>query len=309
MGPQLSPEALDQLTIALDASAQNLLAAAIVIMMFAIALGLKTEHFAFLKRSPRLFFGGLAAQIIALPAMTILLAAILDPPPSVALGMIVVAACPGGNVSNFMSWAARGDVAYSVSLTAGSSVIAALWTPAAILLWSTLYAPTADLLASIEFDRMAFLAQTTLMLAAPLLAGMIAARWRPHLAERLRNPLALFGAGVLVYVVIRGVYDFLPVLLPAWALILIPVALHNALAFAAGAAAGKLLGADPARRRALVFEVGIQNAGLAVVLLLAQMQGLGGAAAIAATWGVWHFVSGGLMIFLFRTLDKRKAAA
>ncbi len=303
----MTPETLDGLTIALDPTAQRMLAGAIMIMMFAIALGLKPEHFRFLKGEPKLFFGGLAAQMIALPAVTLLLASIINPAPSVALGMIVVAACPGGNVSNFMSWSARGAVAYSVSLTAGSSVIAALWTPAAILFWSGLYPPTADLLDTIDFNRAAFIAQTTLMLAAPLAAGMAAAHWRPALAERLRKPLALFGAGILAWVIIAGTIDFLPLLLPAWALILIPVALHNAAAFATGAVAGRLLGAAPGQRRALTFEVGIQNAGLAVVLLLAQMQGIGGAAAIAAVWGVWHFLSGGIMILLFRMIDQRKA--
>lgn len=303
----MTADTLDALTIALDPMAQRMLAGAIIIMMFAIALGLSPDHFRFLKHEPKFFFGGLASQIIALPAVTLALAFAMQPPPSVALGMIVVAACPGGNVSNFMSWSARGDVAYSVSLTAGSSVIAAFWTPTAILFWSALYPPTADLLDSIDFNRVSFIAQTTLMLAAPLAAGMAAAYWRPALAPRIRKPLALFGAGVLAWVIIAGTIDFLPILLPGWMLILVPVALHNALAFATGAASGRLLGAAPDRRRALTFEVGIQNAGLAVVLLLAQMQGIGGAAAIAAVWGVWHFASGGLMILLYRTLDKRKA--
>ena len=117
--------ALDQLTITLDPSSQAMLAGAIIIMMFAIALGLKPDHFSFLKTHRRLFWGGLAAQLIGLPLMTIGLAAVLSLPPSIALGMIVVAACPGGNVSNFMTYAARGDTAYSVSLTAGSSLVAA----------------------------------------------------------------------------------------------------------------------------------------------------------------------------------------
>lgn len=303
----MTPATLDALTIALDAQSQRLLAGAIMIMMFAIALGLKPEHFSFLKTDSKVFFGGVAAQIVALPLVTLALVALMKPAPSVALGMIVVAACPGGNVSNFMSWAARGDLGYSVSLTAASSIIAALWTPAAILLWSSLYPPTADLLNAIEFNRTAFIAQTTLMLAAPLGAGMVAAHWRPRLAERIRKPLALFGAGILAWVIIVGTIDMFPILLPAWALILIPVATHNAIAFATGAAAGRLLGANQARRRALTIEVGIQNAGLAVVILLAQMQGIGGAAAIAAVWGVWHFVSGGIMITAFRTLDARKA--
>jgi len=299
---------IDQLTIALSPASQGMLAGAIIIMIFAIALGLKPEHFSFLKSDPKIFWGGLAAQLIGLPAMTFLLVSALQPHPSIALGMIVVAACPGGNVSNFMTWSARGDTAYSVSLTAGSSVVAAIWTPAAILFWSQLYPPTASLLDSIDFNRAAFILQTTIMLAAPLALGMAGAKVFPRLADRIRKPLGILGAGLLAVVVIDGAVRLIEALAPAWALILGPVVLHNGLAFALGAAAGRILGASTPRRRTLAFEVGIQNAGLAIVLLLAQLKGLGGAAAIAAVWGVWHFFSGGAMILLYRFLDSRKTS-
>ena len=302
----MDAQALNQLTIALDTTSQIMLASAIVIMMYAIALGLKPAHFGFLRSDPKLFFGGLAVQLFALPAVTIALAALLQPAPSIALGMIVVAACPGGNVSNFMTYASRGDTAYSVSLTAGSSVIAALWTPASILLWSELYPPTADLLETIDFDRFSFVMQTTFMLAAPLALGMTTAFIRPSTAGKLRRPLALFGAAIMAFVIIRGTIDFWPILIGAWAIIMVPVITHNAVAFMLGAAAGRILSASPPQQRSLTFEVGIQNAGLAVVLLIAQLKGMGGAAAIAAVWGVWHFFSGGAMIAYYRFLDRRK---
>ena len=124
------------------------------------------------------------------------------------------------------------------------------------------------------------------MLAAPLLGGMALARWRPELAIRFRKPLALFGASLLATVIILGTYDMLPRLLPGWRLILIPVILHNGLAFAAGLLAGKIIGASPAQRRALVFEVGIQNCRACRRLsCLRRSQGIGGAAAIAAAMG------------------------
>lgn len=299
----MDSETLAPLVIALSPHAQSLLAGAIVVMMFAIALGLRPTHFAFLKTRPLLFVGGLTAQLIALPIMTLILALAISPAPSIALGMIVVAACPGGAVSNFMSFAARGDTAYSVSLTAGSSVIAALWTPAAILFWSGLYPPTDQLLQSIDFDRASFIAQTTALLAAPLAAGMAAAHFRPGLAQYLQRPLAWLGASVLCYVIIRGLADHWSTLTNNWLIIIAPVAIHNAAAFALGAIAGRLLPANRAQRRALTFEVGIQNAGLAMVLLLAQLNSLGAAAAIAAAWGIWHFMSGGLMIAAYRFRD------
>lgn len=305
----MDASALDQLVITMDPRAQIVLAIALVTMMYAISLGLRVEHFEFLRTDPKHFFGGLAAQIIALPAVTILLATILQPPPSIALGMIVVAACPGGNVSNFMSYAARGDTAYSVSLTAASSIVAALWTPAAILLWSDLYPPTAQLLETIDFNRASFVLQTTLLLAAPICLGMATAWFKRDFAEKVRKPLALFGAALLAAVVIHGSIDFWPILAAGWMLIMIPVILHNAAAFALGAGVGRLLNASVARRRSLTIEVGIQNAGLAIVLLIAQLKGLGGAAAIAAVWGVWHLFSGGAIVSLYRYIDRRKDKA
>lgn len=300
----MTPETLDALKIGLNPASQLGLAVALFMMMTAIALSLRPDHFTFLRRDPVLYFGGLAAQLIALPAMTIALAMILNPPPSVALGMIVVASCPGGNVSNFMTWSARGDVAYSVSLTAGSSVVAALWTPLAILFWSSLYPPTADLLRNIEFDRVGFIAQTAFLLGAPLIIGMTTGLKAPQLAARLQKPLGAVGASILAVIIITGTIDFWPILIGAWRHFLAPVVIHNLAAFALGAAAGLLLARTKARRRTLAFEVGIQNTGLAIVLLLGQLEGLGGAAAVAASWGVWHFVSGGAMIGLYRRLDR-----
>ena len=297
---------LDALTITLSTTNQLILAGALVTMMFALSLSLSPSNFSFLRSHPKLFWGGLGAQLIALPIVTILVAMLLQPAPSIALGMIVVAACPGGNVSNLMTYAARGDTAYSVSLTAGSSIIATLWTPAAILFWSGLYPPTAQLLETIDFNRVAFVLQTTLMLAVPLALGMTARWYRPDIAEKIRNPLALFGAGALGMVIIVGTIDFWPILVGAFATIMIPVIAHNTAAFGLGLLTGQILTKAQAQRRALTFEIGIQNTGLAIVLLLAQLKGLGGAAAIAAVWGVWHFFSGGAMIAFYRHRDKRK---
>jgi len=106
-------------------------------------------------------------------------------------------------------------------------------------------------------------------------------------------------AGVTVY----GIAYFWSILLPALPLIGWIVILHNGIAFATGALAGRILSRAQPTRRALTFELGIQNSGLALVILLSQLKGLGGAAAIAAVWGVWHLLAGSLLAFLFRQYD------
>jgi BASS family bile acid:Na+ symporter len=299
---------IDQLRIVLDPIGQSAVAGALFLIVFGVSLGLKASDFRFLRQRPLVFFGGVAAQVIGLPLATFLIVLALGPPASIALGMIVVACCPGGSSSNLLTFLARGDVAYSVSLTATSSLVAALLTPLSIIFWSDLYPPTATLLDTLDFRPLAFLIQTATLLALPLIAGMSIARLAPGLAARARRPVTLAGAFILGAVILYGAAHLLPVLGGAIALIGPIAVVHNAAAFAVGAVAGRLMRAEKAIRRALVFEVGIQNSGLAIVILLGQLKGLGGAAAIAAVWGIWHLVAGGVIVLIFRMIDRRSVA-
>lgn len=295
--------ALDNLRIVLDPVGQAGVTIALMLVMFGVALGLHVRDFRFLADKPLLFAGGVVTQVLVLPLVTFLLLHAISPPPSIALGMIVVACCPGGAVSNLMTYLSRGDVAVSVALTATSSMLAALLTPLSTLFWSGVYGPTADLLRSLDVNPLLFVVQTTLLLAVPLAAGMFVAAKAPDVASRIRRKTTLLGTSVLGGTIIYGIIYFFPVLWPHVGLLGSIAVIHNALAFATGATAGWLLSNEKAVRRALTFEVGIQNSGLALIILLGQLQGLGGAAAIAAIWGVWHLIAGGFIVQLFRKID------
>jgi BASS family bile acid:Na+ symporter len=223
--------------------------------------------------------------------------------------MIVVACCPGGAVSNLLTYLSRGNVAASVALTATSSMLAAILTPTSILFWSQAHKPTATLLQTLDVNPLLFVLQTTILLAVPLVLGMIVAAKAPDIAKRIRKRTTVLGVSVLVCTIIYGIAYFFPVLFPALPILGAVVVLHNALAFATGALAGRVLSGASVTRRALTFEIGIQNSGLALVILLSQLKGLGGAAAIAAVWGVWHLIAGGLLAALFRYIDSNKALA
>jgi BASS family bile acid:Na+ symporter len=300
---------LDQLRIVLDPAGQSAIAVALMLIMFGIALGLQVTDFTSLLQRRVEFLAGVFTQVVGLPLITLVLVTLLAPPPSIALGMFVVACCPGGAVSNLFTYLARGDVAYSVSLTATSSALAALLTPASILFWSHVYEPTSLLLHDIDFNAAGFVLQTTILLAVPLVLGMLIAARAPDVALRMRSRIALAGAVVLGGAIAYGTAKFFAVLLPALPLIGMLTIIHNAAAFGSGAVAGLLLDTDRATRRALTFEVGIQNSGLAIVILLGQFDGLGGAAAIAAVWGVWHLIAGAIMVVLYRNFDRVRAAA
>ncbi len=299
---------LDSLRIMLDPIGQAGVALALMLVMFSVALGLRVDDFRFLLDRPTLFLGGVLAQVIALPLVTWALILMLSPPASIALGMIVVACCPGGAVSNLMTYLSRGNVAVSVALTATSSLLAAVLTPASILFWSHSYEPTSTLLKTLEVSPFIFLTQTTVLLALPLLLGMSVAAKAPDVAARIKRHATLLGTSMLTGVVIYGIVYFSDILLPVLSVIGLIVLLHNAVAFATGAVAGLVLSRRTATRRALTFEVGIQNSGLALVILLSQLEGLGGAAAVAVLWGVWHLIAGGLIVGLFRTWDHQRSS-
>jgi BASS family bile acid:Na+ symporter len=297
---------IDELRVVLDADSRTVVAFVLAGMMFAVALSLKVSDFTALKHQPVKILGGVLTQTVGLPALTMGLVLILAPPPSIALGMFVVAACPGGNMSNLFTHFARGDTAYSVSLTAISSVLSAVFTPVSILFWSGLYGPTAELVDALSVEPWPFLIQTTALLALPLIAGMSVASNFPKTAARLRMVLMPMSVVALIGIIVLSVWSNWTILLVAGAIVVPLTIIHNLSAFGLGTIAGRILRLDVARRRSITFEVGIQNAGLGLLILLGQFQGLGGAAAITAFWGVWHLIAGGTLVGLFRALDHFK---
>ncbi len=300
----LDGSGVETLTVELSPTFQLVMSASLVVMMFTVALGLRLRDFIDLKREPLAVAGGVAAQVLGLPLLTLALIMVLNPAPSVALGMIVVASCPGGNVSNALTLFARGDTAYSVSLTAISSVSAALITPVSILFWANQYAPTSVLVDTLNVDPSIFLIQTAGLLALPLVCGMSVAHWKPDLAAVMKRYLTPVAFSILVGLILVGGYTNRDVLFSQDHNLIPLVMAHNALAFAAGALAGVVMQLAGPKVRSLTFEVGIQNAGLGLLLLLSQFGGVGGAVAVTALWGVWHITAGFVLVGLFRGYDQ-----
>lgn len=305
----MDAELLDSITLDLGGGSEIALALILSLMMFAVALGLRTEHFRFFKENPKVYLAGVLAQIIGLPALTVLICYIVTPPPSVALGMILIACCPGGNVSNLLALFGKANTALSVSLTATSSLAAAFITPVSIILWSKLYGPTRDLLTEINLDTASFLTNTLLILAVPLLLGMLIAHFAPKISAKIQKPLSAVAGLGLVAIIVGACLQYAPIFLQLGVTIFALVIVHNGLAFLMGYMAGRLSGADIRSRRALTFEVGIQNSGLGIVILLTQLGGLGGAGVVAGLWGTWHIIAGLGLVGLFRWNDRKAMRA
>lgn len=266
--------------------------AIIGLVMFGVALELKPRDFKAVFVTPRPVLIGLAAQFVLLPALTFLLVLAIRPAPSVALGLMLVAACPGGNVSNFLTHYARGNTALSVSMTAVSTAVAIVMTPLNLALWAGLYAPTASILRSVSLDPLDMLLAVALLLGVPMVAGMAIGHRFPRLVARVHRPVraasllvfGLFVAGALA-ANWRHFVDWV-------GFVVFAVFLHNATALASGWVAARAAGLPERDRRAVAIEVGIQNSALGLILIFNFFGGLGGMAIVTAWWGVWHLISG-----------------
>lgn len=301
----MDAEALDNFQLNLGTASELGMAIVLAVMMFAVALGLRPTHFAFFRNQPKLYFTGVIAQIIGLPLVTLLMCFAINPHPSIALGMILIACCPGGNTSNLIALFARANTALSVSLTTTSSVFAAFITPVSILFLSNLYPPTRTLLTEININKADFLIQTLVILALPLLLGMIFRHLAPRVADRIQTPLAVFSGLALFAIILFASIRLFPIFMVLGLGIYFIVLPHNFLAFALGYVSARAINTDKASRRALTIEVGIQNSGLGIVILLTQLGGVGGAGAVAGLWGVWHLIAGSGLAAYWRWKDAR----
>jgi BASS family bile acid:Na+ symporter len=283
---------LDQLTLHFNQSSLLALNLLIGLMIYGTALDIHVADFTRIARAPRGPLIGLAAQFLLLPAVTFGLISLLPLPPSVALGMILVAACPGGNLSNVITHLARGNVALSVSMTAVSSLAAILLTPLNLAFWGGLDPATAEVLRAVHLDPLELLRTILLILALPVALGMTTAHLRPRLARRLLLPFKRISVALFLTFVALALLANWRNFMQAIGMVALVVALHNACALALGyfaARAGRLEEADA---RAVSIEVGIQNSALALALIFTFFDGLGGMAVIAGWWGVWHIIAG-----------------
>jgi len=291
--------AIDQVRLNFNPQGLFVINAAIGLMMLGVALELKLEDFKRIFIAPKAPAIGLATQFILLPAFTFLLTLILRPPPSIALGMILVAACPGGNLSNIVTYLARGNCAVSVSMTAVSTAAAIFMTPLNLTIWGSLNPHTAQILRKVSLSPFDVFVNIFIILGIPLIAGLTVSHYFPSLVQKVRKPFKIFSLifflGIVAAALVANWHYFLNYV----GLVFFGVLIHNALALNLGYWCGRLLGLNEQDTRAVSIEVGIQNSGLGLVLVFTFFEGLGGMAIITAWWGIWHIIAGLTAAFIF----------
>ena len=299
----------------------TLLNAVLALVMFGVALGIKPRTFVDIVKNPKSIITGIVCQLVLLPALTLVLIMAMGNlvSPMFALGMILVASCPGGNISNFITSLSRGNSELSVSLTAFNTAICVFSTPLNFAFWGKMYLnfagnhyigelpelviPLGDIFQSIF-----------IIMGIPLVLGILCGQYLPKVANVLKKPLQYLSIVVFIAMVIIIFTGNIDVFMKVIQYIFMVVFLHNLLALGIGYGTSTLLKLPYKDRRTVTIETGIQNSGLGLVLLLnpnifpdsGAWANNGGMLIITAWWGVWHIISGLTLAFLWRWRGRKE---
>jgi len=298
-------QAFDSIRLNFSPASLHALNFAIAFVMFGVALEIKLVHFKKLLLNPVSAIIGFVSQFLMLPFLTFLLVIALRDyiTPTIALGMILVAACPGGNISNFISSLSKGNVALSVSLTAIATMGAIIFTPLNFAIWGKLAIGffnthgSAALVRPIEIDAIQMFRTVFIILGVPIILGIFTNEKFPKFTSRILKPIKTISIIIFSAVVVLALAKNFVYFKMVIQYIFLIVLAHNALAFSSGYLLPAIFKRPLVDRKTISIETGIQNSGLALVLIFnprifpPELE-LGGMAIIAAWWGIWHIVAG-----------------
>lgn len=280
-------------------SAALLLQGILALVIFGVALELSFADFRRLLAQPRAVFAALLSQLLVLPLLTFALIWWMNPLPGLALGLMMTAACPGGNMSNVLTHWSRGRTSVSMSATTISSLISPITTPLTFAVLGGLNPATQSALQQIRVPVIELVMTIAVALMLPLLAGMTLSSRKPELARRLLLPLRRFGLiaffGFVVVALAANGRLFFHVLSSLFVLVL----MHNLLALVSGFGVGTLFGVNASERRAITFETGIHNTALGLTLVFSYFPSQSNMLLVLGWWGLWQLITGGTLAWVW----------
>lgn len=270
------------------------------IIMLTMGLTLTTEDFKILARRPLDIFIGACAQFIIMPCLAYTLVLVWHLDPALALGILLVGACPGGVSSNIMSYLCHGDVAFSVGMTCASTVLAPVMTPLLMKI-------TAGEI--IHIDTIGMFTNILIVTILPVSIGCALNYFfsnRPSFPkiQSLMPGVSVTCLAMIVGGVISTVHDDLVsrgLILFLWTFVV--VFCHNSLGYLLGWGAGRLAGFNTSKKRTISIEVGMQNAGLATVLASNFFASQPLAVLPCAISCAWHSISGTILAGIYLKWD------
>ena len=317
MNPEVNAN-IDAIKVNINVAGMNTINIVLAFVMFGVALGIKPKIFVDIIKKPKSVLLGILCQLVLLPALTFLLTITFKNwiSPMMALGMILVASCPGGNISNFITSLSRGNTELSVSLTAFNTAACIFTTPLNFSFWGKMYLNFAEkrmLLPELEIPFWEIFKTIVILLGIPLVLGILCTQYLPKVSAKLKKPMQYLSVAFFIVMVVLTFGNNLDAFMKCIKYIFLIVLVHNLLALGIGFSTGTIFKVPYKDRRTLTIETGIQNSGLGLVLLFnptifdpAIWSNNGGMVVITAWWGVWHIVSGLLLAYAWRIRGRKE---
>ena len=291
----MNEQAIDQFhNVKLDLSQGSLLFmnVCLAIIMFSVSIAIKKSDFEEVFKNPRGILAGVSSQFLLFPLLTFLLVVLVKPQAGLALGLILVAACPGGNISNFFSLQAGGNVTLSICLTVFATVLSPILTPFNFEFWGGQLDYLEPILKTISIDYFDLAKTVLLIMVFPLIIGIYVADKWPKFVEKIGKPLRILSVLILAGFIVVAFMKNWQYFVEYYQHIIYLVLIHNVLALALGLGYGRLITRKLNDSKTISIETGIQNAGLGLIIIVTFFGGQGGMALITAWWGIWDIISG-----------------
>lgn len=318
----MSPEviaSLDSIKVNMNVTGMNIINIVLAFVMFGVALGIKPGTFIDIFKKPKSVILGIICQMVLLPGLTFLLTLALKDfiSPMIGLGMILVAACPGGNISNFITSLSRGNTELSVSLTAVNTAACIVTTPANFAFWGGMFIKHAAIASSLPELSIPFweiFKTIIILLGIPIILGVLCRKYLPGITAKIQKPFQYLSIAFFIVMVVLTFSNNLDAFMKCIKYIFFIVLIHNLLALGIGFITGTAFKVPYKDRRTITIETGIQNSGLGLVLLFnpaifgPEWSANGGMLVITAWWGVWHIISGLTLAFLWRWRGRKEVS-
>lgn len=286
---------IDKVVINFDDGQLFLLNICLGFLMFGVSLELSLKDFKYVMQRPKPVIIGLISQLLLLPLLTLALIYIIQPAFTIQLGMLMVAACPGGNISNYMVHRSDGNTALSITMTSIVTLTAVVVTPFSFYLWTQILNAPPDFEKAISVDFIEMLKIIIQLIVIPLIIGMIINHQAPKFRAIIIKPVKIFSIILLLGIIAFALAGNQEIIKHHLGAVFFIVLVHNGLAYVLGFYFSRLNRLNERDVRAVSMETGIQNSGLGLILIFNYFYGLGGMAVLAAWWGVWDIISGFLL--------------
>ncbi|WGF91837.1 bile acid:sodium symporter family protein [Aequorivita marisscotiae] len=272
-----------------------ILAGSLIVIMLGMGLTLRGSDFKRIFRYPKAIFIGLSNQLLLLPIIGFGVTLFFPMQPEIAIGVMILAACPGGPTSNLISHLAKADLALSVTLTAFSSLITILTIPFIVNFALEYYLGVGQV---VELNVLSTIIQIFVIVVIPIATGMLVRKYRPHFADKMAKPVRIASGAVLgliiVGLVIKERTNFVSYFEQAGVAALV----LNVITMVLGYFSAKLFGLSKEAARSISIESGIQNGTLAITIAVVLLHNAS-FAIVPAVYSLLMFLTGGVIIYLF----------